>query len=132
MFKPKEKGQGLVEYALILVLVSIVVIAALMILGPILERALSPNKEALSKAPLISQSGNPIYLSSEEGVNRFIVVDYKECTSIVSGNYLLKAGTTYEHPESITVTRNGDTYEICNNVRGTHIDVAYALYDRPK
>ena len=35
LFAPKEKGQGLVEYALILVLVAIVVIAALMILGPI-------------------------------------------------------------------------------------------------
>jgi len=34
LFLPKEKGQGLVEYALILVLVSIVVIAALLILGP--------------------------------------------------------------------------------------------------
>ena len=30
----KEKGQGLVEYALIIVLVSIVVIAALTLLGP--------------------------------------------------------------------------------------------------
>ncbi|MFZ5877927.1 MAG: Flp family type IVb pilin [Chloroflexota bacterium] len=36
LFAPKEKGQGLVEYALILVLVAIVVIAALMILGPII------------------------------------------------------------------------------------------------
>ena len=34
MFKKFEKGQGLVEYALILVLVAIVVIAALLILGP--------------------------------------------------------------------------------------------------
>jgi pilus assembly protein Flp/PilA len=33
-FARKEKGQGLVEYALIIVLVSIVVIAALMLLGP--------------------------------------------------------------------------------------------------
>ena len=32
-FAPKEKGQGLVEYALILVLVAIVVIAALQIIG---------------------------------------------------------------------------------------------------
>jgi len=30
----QEKGQGLVEYALILVLIAIVVIAALLILGP--------------------------------------------------------------------------------------------------
>jgi pilus assembly protein Flp/PilA len=34
LFAPQEKGQGLVEYALILVLVAIVVIAALTILGP--------------------------------------------------------------------------------------------------
>lgn len=34
-FRKQEKGQGLVEYALILVLVAIVVIAALMVLGPI-------------------------------------------------------------------------------------------------
>ena len=34
MFKQLEKGQGLVEYALILVLIAIVVIAALTLLGP--------------------------------------------------------------------------------------------------
>jgi pilus assembly protein Flp/PilA len=36
LFAPKEKGQGLVEYALILVLVAVVVIAALTIMGPII------------------------------------------------------------------------------------------------
>ena len=36
LFAPKERGQGLVEYALILVLVAVVVIAVLMILGPII------------------------------------------------------------------------------------------------
>ncbi len=35
LFAPKEKGQGLVEYALILVLVAVVVIAVLTLLGPI-------------------------------------------------------------------------------------------------
>lgn len=35
-FAPKEKGQGLVEYALILVLVAIVVIAALTVMGPLI------------------------------------------------------------------------------------------------
>jgi pilus assembly protein Flp/PilA len=34
LFAPKEKGQGLVEYALILVLVAVVVIATLTLLGP--------------------------------------------------------------------------------------------------
>jgi pilus assembly protein Flp/PilA len=34
LFTPREEGQGLVEYALILVLVAIVVIVILAILGP--------------------------------------------------------------------------------------------------
>ncbi|MBN2258058.1 MAG: Flp family type IVb pilin [Anaerolineaceae bacterium] len=34
MFLAKEKGQGLIEYALIIVLVSIVVIVVLALLGP--------------------------------------------------------------------------------------------------
>jgi pilus assembly protein Flp/PilA len=34
VYLPREEGQGLVEYALILVLVAIVVIAILAILGP--------------------------------------------------------------------------------------------------
>ena len=38
LFAAKEKGQGLVEYALILVLVAIVVIVALTALGPIIGR----------------------------------------------------------------------------------------------
>ena len=36
LFSPKERGQGLVEYALILVLVAVVVIAVLLVLGPII------------------------------------------------------------------------------------------------
>ncbi|MBI5031269.1 MAG: pilus assembly protein [Chloroflexi bacterium] len=34
MYLPREEGQGLVEYALILVLVAIVVITILALLGP--------------------------------------------------------------------------------------------------
>jgi pilus assembly protein Flp/PilA len=34
VYLPREEGQGLVEYALILVLVAIVVIAILLLLGP--------------------------------------------------------------------------------------------------
>ena len=48
LFSPKEKGQGLVEYALILVLVAIVVIAALMILGPIVGNIFSKINSSLS------------------------------------------------------------------------------------
>jgi pilus assembly protein Flp/PilA len=48
LFSPKEKGQGLVEYALILVLVAIVVIAALMILGPLVGNVFSKINSSLS------------------------------------------------------------------------------------
>jgi pilus assembly protein Flp/PilA len=48
LFAPKEKGQGLVEYALILVLVAIVVIAALMILGPIIGNTFSTINNSLT------------------------------------------------------------------------------------
>jgi pilus assembly protein Flp/PilA len=42
-----ENGQGLVEYALILVLVAIVVIAALLILGPIVGNTFSEINSSL-------------------------------------------------------------------------------------
>ncbi len=41
LFAPKEKAQGLVEYALILVLVALVVIVILALLGPAVGRAFS-------------------------------------------------------------------------------------------
>ena len=48
LFSPKERGQGLVEYALILVLVAIVVIAVLMILGPVIGNLFSKINSSLS------------------------------------------------------------------------------------
>jgi pilus assembly protein Flp/PilA len=48
LFSNKEKGQGLVEYALILVLVAIVVIAALMLLGPVIGNTFSKINTSLS------------------------------------------------------------------------------------
>lgn len=43
-----QKGQGLVEYALILVLVAIVVIAVLLLLGPAIGNAFSTVNNSLS------------------------------------------------------------------------------------
>ena len=51
LFARNEKGQGLVEYALILVLVAIVVIAALMILGPIIGNTFSTINNSLANTP---------------------------------------------------------------------------------
>jgi pilus assembly protein Flp/PilA len=48
LFSKKEKGQGLVEYALILVMVAIVVIAALMLLGPVIGNTFSKINSSLS------------------------------------------------------------------------------------
>ena len=47
LFAPKERGQGLVEYALILVLVAIVVIAVLLILGPVIGNVFSKINNSL-------------------------------------------------------------------------------------
>ena len=47
LFAKKEKGQGLVEYALILVLVAIVVIVALTALGPVIGTIFSNIKNNL-------------------------------------------------------------------------------------
>jgi pilus assembly protein Flp/PilA len=43
----KERGQGMVEYALILVLVAVVVIAALTIMGPLVANIFSTINNSL-------------------------------------------------------------------------------------
>lgn len=48
MFLPREEGQGLVEYALILVLVAVVVIAILTLLGPQIGNVFSEITNGLS------------------------------------------------------------------------------------
>jgi pilus assembly protein Flp/PilA len=45
----REKGQGLVEYALILVLVAVAVIAVLTIMGPIIGNMFSKLNASLTK-----------------------------------------------------------------------------------
>ncbi len=40
-YAARERGQGLVEYAIIIVLVAVVVFAVLLILGPIIGNAFS-------------------------------------------------------------------------------------------
>jgi pilus assembly protein Flp/PilA len=48
LFSQEEQGQGLVEYAMILVMVAIFVIAALMILGPVIGNSFSKINSSLS------------------------------------------------------------------------------------
>ncbi|MGD8474668.1 MAG: Flp family type IVb pilin [Anaerolineae bacterium] len=51
LFLPHEEGQGLVEYALILVLIAIVVIAVLALIGPEVRNVFSMILTALENAP---------------------------------------------------------------------------------
>jgi pilus assembly protein Flp/PilA len=48
LFLPKEEGQGLVEYALILVLIAIVVIAILVLIGPAVGDVFSQILDAIT------------------------------------------------------------------------------------
>lgn len=50
LFLPREEGQGLVEYALILVLIAVVVIAVLALLGPEIGKVFSDIYDALTNA----------------------------------------------------------------------------------
>ena len=51
LFAAQEKGQGLVEYALILVLIAVVVIVVLRLLGPQIAGIFSRINSSLSSAP---------------------------------------------------------------------------------
>ena len=48
LFSPKEKGQGLIEYALILVLIAVVVIVVLRMIGPEIGNIFSRINDSLS------------------------------------------------------------------------------------
>ena len=48
LFAPKEKGQGMVEYALIIVLIAIVVIIVLTVLGTQISQVFSTISSALA------------------------------------------------------------------------------------
>jgi pilus assembly protein Flp/PilA len=48
LYLPREEGQGLVEYALIIVLIAIVVLVAIRLLGPIIGNVFSSIANALS------------------------------------------------------------------------------------
>ncbi len=139
IFKPKEKGQGLVEYALILVLVSIVVIAALMILGPIIGGVFDQsapaatavpdtrNETLLADAPRIKQGYNHPYrvAADSDGVTTEFGFGCSPLT--VNSGFDVKIGTAVPYLDDITITREGDTYTVCNNIPGTHI-LVYVTY----
>jgi len=46
LFLPREEGQGLLEYGLVLVLVAVIIVAVLILLGPIVGNMFSTMVEA--------------------------------------------------------------------------------------
>ena len=66
LFAPKEKGQGLVEYAIILALVAIVVIAVMLLLGPKIGNTFSTIASSL---PNLVPKSNKKVLSRDRTLN---------------------------------------------------------------
>lgn len=60
----REKGQGLIEYALILVLVAIVVIAILLLLGPVVGNVFSNITTNLQQTGVIAPDSPPFSVTS--------------------------------------------------------------------
>lgn len=126
---PKEKGQGLVEYALILVLVAIVIILVLNVFTPGINYFTSQsNKGILSTAPVIYESGRPVQIPIDSYFVNDVYVEYGNCLDVSSGPYYIKVGTTYSDPNIITVSKSDSHYAICNNLPGTSVQIIYALY----
>lgn len=110
--KKKEKGQGLVEYALILVLVAIVVIAALMILGPIIGNVFSNINSSLGDLgsnggggggnPIVSAPPDPPASVEGDAARRQYCAERPGYTGGV--NWGFAGGHTW--------TNNGQTYTV--------------------
>jgi pilus assembly protein Flp/PilA len=94
--KKKRKGQGLVEYALILVLVAIVVIAALMILGPIIGNVFSKVNSSLSN---VSTGGGavipPPIVSCTPG--SATAASHTICTGLMTANHCTQNNYDHDH-----------------------------------
>jgi len=95
--KKHQKGQGLVEYALILVLVAIVVIAALMILGPIIGNVFSKVNSSLSNVSAGGGVVAPPIASCTPGSAS--ASGHTQCTSLMNQNNC--SHNTYNHSSNI-------------------------------
>lgn len=72
----KEKGQGMVEYALILVLVAVVVIAALVVMGPRIEIIFARINSAIYSGGATCTTGNFYVISSPGRINSWVTGGY--------------------------------------------------------
>ncbi len=141
--KSKEKGQGLVEYALILVLVAIVVISALMILGPVIGNVFSKvnidlavaaadtdvSRSLLSEAPMLDyKASNPSKISLANNERVYVPVE-AGCETYPTYGNRVKVGTPYQHPEEISVVMLSDKeFKVCSNATGATVHLVIAFF----
>ncbi len=137
--KRKEKGQSLIEYALVLVLVAIVVFACLLAFSTINKSSSSsaPSNTLLNNAPIIGASEvHPLHVSLSDADRR----NYREkvyeygCNKMsVSSDYSIRAGTEYADTSVIRIKRlNDNYYSFCIDVKGAGIHIVYELVKNPK
>jgi Flp pilus assembly pilin Flp len=144
MFIPKEKGQTLLSYVLILVLVAIFVIAMLMILGPVIGNVFSQvdrklsisivnsevNRSLMEMAPTLDYGPtNPFSLSGSSNQHEYVPVEVG-CETYPSYGNNVKIGTSYQHPEEITaVVLSPKEFEICSNAVGATVHMVIVLIE---
>lgn len=92
-----EKGQGLVEYALILVLVAIVVIAVLLTLGPVVGEVYSEVAGALGHTPITTVAA--ARTGNDHGNDVVVTITVSTATSVTA--------TDSQSGDSITVSCSG-------------------------
>lgn len=137
--KPKEKGQGLIEYALILVLIAIFVIFCVLIVSTIDDGSSNSqtSNSVLSNTPVIGISEtNPQYISlSDEDRDKYKNVEYGYgCyKKSIDSAYSIRAGTEYADASVIRIKRLDDnTYSFCVDVKGAKVKIIYDLVKNPQ
>jgi Flp pilus assembly pilin Flp len=135
---PKESGQELMEYALLLLLVAIVVVGCLFLFGILGDSISSSNSDSntpisiLNSSPVIGlQETNPQHVSlSEADRNQFKEMEYEYgCYKKgFDSSYSIRAGTEYPNPSAVRIRRlDDDTYSICVDVKGAKVKIVYEL-----
>jgi len=89
--KKNQKGQGLVEYALTLVLVAIVVIAVVLILGPMIGNVFSKTNNSLSGTGGSANAGSAIITPRPVTAPTFTYQQW--CVSLGPPNHINPQGT---------------------------------------
>jgi pilus assembly protein Flp/PilA len=105
-FFTREEGQGLVEYALILVLVAIVVIAVLLLLGPTVGNVFSDIVENLLEGRGVITSVSAVRTGSGSNDVK-VTITVSTSTSVTVSDSQNASPVTASCPGSCTVTLSG-------------------------